>query len=1379
MIMNKFFAVCLMFALCFCVSAQTLNVTPVIMPEGNTFDDAVTISCEFPEGCAGGKYWMNGGEIQAKLYDSPFVIDYSCTLSVAGVNKEGHIITDVVSREICINRVTPPCPIVSPKEGVRKENFYVTSITWDHVTRSDLLLDDFKSNGSRYGEKVIWLTSESGDTLASNDYNGLWLDGLNRYKAYLYKDYQVYDPGHYVLHIASGVFKLDGEIYNQELQFGYEVVTDSDIPVFTPESGQYYAPLTVTIEYPTDGSAFYQFYKLNGSKAKSYNGPITLTESATIQAYGMDENFTSQTGIATATYTLVEAPQGKEVLETPVLSRTGNTVSITAQEGVTLKYWLNDNMNTAAFYTAPIEVTENGKISAVAYTETGLSETADLEINDFPEDRGDLGEQILISPAGLETIHVQAVSANGRWATGYVGSDTSSKGFIWDLTADAFQLQSTIFVNQLYDIANDGTAYGWRLTTTEVSEDMTDDDFLWGICKEGVWTRKPDALTVNGITPEGKLYGSYQHQPATYDFATQQYQLYDLPDGGISKGQITTVSKQTGYLGGYVELNGTRYAALWKGQHEVMMFTNCTETREVKMTAISDNGQWAIIGQDYRANLLTGEVEKLISTSARYHSEINPEVLTSIADDGTIFGTYDASLLSRENGAALVYTLDHRWRALSEWMIEEKGANFLQEYNVTSVRATSANHNLLLVHGRTKGTSADDSFTRGIALKINVPVTHLAPVSVKAQQMPGLATIKLTWAAPLIYADEVTAYRIVRNGEPLASVSASELVYYDKEIESGQTYTYTVSASYADGQESAASDEATISFKMQQYNPVRNLTTRQSGLNDLYLSWEAPLVNLPKLQYFNEESEWLAFGTLNYNAEFGIRIPASDLNSYEGQQIRTFQFLPTGMQNGYTLNLYRGTTGGHYEAEPFYSQNIDPATLNYGVVNVIELDEPQALPLGSDLYVGLLVETAGNDNMLGISYEGFQSGYTDLCRIVGVFDEMLPISQNSSQTTEIVLPLGISICDENTFVRNMVQNYSVTLDAEPAVATEGTGVRFDNLNEGVHTLSIEAVYRNQIASEPVVKQIDFAYNEEAYVAIDEIEIDVNDERKATLSWQAPLEDDCQLVHWGDFTPRPGLEVQEVFQGYMAAAIYPVTMTKMFAHDYAITELFYYPLTDDAHFDVMLTDMAGEMYAYLSPENVVPNQLNYVKLEEPIVVDPSVSYMVSVSVSDVRLGVSPLAYDSSDVWRNGYSNLFDYGVGLTNLSEIVQISEHPNWILGMVVRQIDAEQMPLVGYNVNIDGETQNNTLLTDCNFTTNVLAEGIHQASVQVVYTDTKSVEGTIHSFVVGQNTAIEQLQGRGTESVSACDLLGRRVISDKKGQPLFVVESGKLKVIF
>lgn len=1366
----RLFMMILMTAISLALGAQDIRTIPTIEPEGNTFDDNVTITCSFPEGCSGGKYWINGGELQATQYTEPFFIDYSCRISVAGVNAEGRIITDVVTRDININRVTPAYYTSVPKEGVRKESFYVTRIKWNNVATTDLHLNDFKEGGSRHNEPVVWVTNQMGMMVAMNDYNGLWMNGLNEYKAYIYKDYDIYYPGNYILHIAKGVFVLDGETYDEEVQLHYEVSDGMAAPDFSPEPGEYTGPLTVTIDYPTDGSAFYKFYKINGAKAKSYTEPLVITETSTIEAYGMDEDFASATETATATYTIIEEPHSTDSIAAPVMTRSGNTVSINATEGATIKVWTNDNMNTAYAYSTPVEVDGNCKISCVAYTAEAVSRTVDMVVNDFPVDRGDMGEQVLVTPSELETVHLHALSANGRWAVGFIGSDTSSKGFIWDLDADEMKFASTIFVNQLWDIADDGTAYGWRLMSTDIDEDMTDEDIMWGICKDGVWTAQPQDMKVNGITPDGKLYGSVNNIPATYDFTTGSYTRYDLYDGGPSTGCITAVSNAAGYMGGYISFNGKHHAVIWKDQHQTIEYRDYTDTHDASITAISPNGRWAIIGQDYRANTETGEVEEILSMSERFHNDFNPEVLQTIADDGTIFGTYDGSMMSQERGIALVYTPDCRWRSIYDWMVDIKGGNFVNGFALTSMRGVSADHNLLLMHGTPSSISADDSFTHGIALKIDTKVAHLAPVLVNAQQMHGLEVIKVSWSAPITNANDVTAYTVHRNGTAIATLTANETAYYDYDVKSGEDYTYTLTATYSDGIESDESYSTTVAYALQQYLPVRKLALRQGGLNDVYLTWEAPIVSLPKLQYFNENSEWFAFGTDMYDSEWGIRIPATDLNAYEGMQIRTFQFLPSGPQQSYTINLYRGNpaTGG-YEAEPFYTQDVDPSALNFGVVNVIELNEPQELPLGHDLYAALFIRTAGNVNMLGVSYEGFISGYTDLCRIDGVFDRMEPISQNSSVATEIVLPIGIGICTENTYNGNIVKNYEVTDNGQPAGSTTNVRMKIEGVSEGQHEFAVTAIYRNDVASEKVTAALEMVNNEAAYVAVEEVKINVNSDKTVSLSWAAPLDEDRNLLHWGDLEPMPGLEVIEGFVGFLAGSVYPVTMTQPFAEDYEITEVFYCPLDADATYEVSLTSDTGSEFARFEPQDVEINTINYLKLEEPVTIDQSINYQLNVQAYDIKVGAQPLAYDSSGKWHNGYSNLFDYGYGYMPLSELISISEHPNWLMGLVIRRKDAKPMPLIGYDILVDGNKANDATIEATAFQTKTLDNGLHTAAVNVIYTDSKTVEGTEKQFVVSPDTGIEQLDADSNHT-QIFDLEGRRVITDRMGRGLYII---------
>lgn len=1293
--------------------AQQLNVVPTLSAGTGVYDDEVSIVCTFPEGCVGGKYWINGGELQAKAYSEPIVIDYDCTLSVAGTDATGRIITDVVTNRYTINHVTPPSYSAVPKEGVRQTSFYVTRINWTHVGRVECNLDAFKQGGSRQGEHVVWLTGPDGSLISGGDTNNLWVDGLNSYKAYIYKHYTPEKKGEYVLHIAKNIFTVDGTLYDKEIELHYLVTDGAAAPVFSPEEGTYKGSVTVTIDYPTDGSAFYKFYKLNGAKAKQYTEPLTLTETTSIEAYGMDEDFTTQTPSTKTTYTIVPADPAPEVLATPTFSRTGNRLSIAGPADAKLKFWMDNRMSTAQFYTSPITLDHNGTVSVVAYNERGFSPTVSFAVDGFDVNRGDRGEQVFLTPEALETAHLCALSPNGRFAVGYIGSDTSSKGLLWDIEADEAQYASTIFINQLWGVTDDGTAYGWRARTTDIDESTKDEDLLWGTYKDGQWTEMSKSEVEKALS-------TFNIQPSA------------IPEG---------------------------YPAV---------------------SAASANGEWALLGQKYRFNAKSGEVEYLVSMGDRYVSASRPEVLTCITNDGTIFGTYDSSYLSPDNGVGLVRTNDGRWRDVGEWLRDTYGIDLAEAYNLTSVRDVTGDGKTLLLHATKRGISSDDSFTRGLVLRIDALVKHLAPVSVKAEQMSGRELVKVSWKAPLSSegtdaANTVQRYTLSRNGAELASVEAGNYVFYDESVKAGSRYTYTVQAHYADGTSSEASRESSVMCVLDDHLPVRNLDYRTVGLNGIGLSWDAPIVSLPKLQYFNEESEIFAFGTGALDAEFGIRIAASDLSTFAGQQIRTLQFLPTGPHKSYTLNLYRGGTGAaiDYAETPFYTQSIDPATLNFGTVNTIELTTPQELPTDADLYVGVFIESSGNDNMVGVSYEGFRSGYSDLCRIEGVHERMVAMSKNSQQTLEVVVPIGIGIASEGNYNASIISNYTVTLDSNEPAATKMTRHTVEKIAVGKHTISVAAVYRDGKASAPAVIDLDMKDNEAAYVGV-EPKVSINDDNSVTLFWDAPRDDDRSLIHWGDLTPSEGWPLASGLEGFMAVSIYPVNMTAEYAENYNITGIYFCPTAEDVDYEIALGNADGEILAYVAPKDLTLGEINDVRLPEPVAIDPTMTYQAVVNVPHVEQGVAAIAYDSSGKWTNGYSNVLNYGDGIMTLAEFVQIDEHPNWLMGLIVQQKEAEALPVDGYNVAIDGKKLNSDPVKETTFKSDALNDGEHKASVDVLYAAGKQIAGKAVSFTIGLD-GITNVTKDAADGDNAYDIQGRRVINDRQGRGLYIIGTKKV----
>lgn len=1354
------------------IKAQEINILPTMTPVGGSYDDNVTVTCTFPEGCAGGKYWFNGGQISARYYTGPITMEQSTRLSVAGVNAHGQIITDVVTYDYDINKVTPVFITASPEENSSRESFYVTKIFWNNAQTTELDLSAFKEGGSRHGEDLVWLVYEPAERPIAHETStgSLWVDGTNSYKAYLYKNYRPEPEGPYTLHIAGGVFIIDGKRYEDEIVLKYYVGSNEMTqPEFSPASGTYKEKVQVSINYPQN--AFYQFYQIEGQDRKTYNGPFTITESCKVKAWGRSEDFSEETDVTTAEYTILPGDTPIDVLPQPMFSRSGNTITITETEpGAVVKYWFDNHMQTARLYNGPFTVDKNCVISAVAYREHGISPTVDYTVSHFPKEETDFGTLVLRTPEEWESVYLTGMSPNGRFVSGYTDAGGTPMGFVWDITSGKSEYLSTQYFSRTNGVSNDGTICGWREDIDPVTgESISDSDetLYYGYFRIGEWTRQPSGMTVKGITGENVLYGTFNGYPATYDISTKEVTTYS---GG--KGCLNCVSADGNTFAGMLSVNGKLSPAYWVGNTDPVVIN--TE-RECGVTSISGNGQWMLLDNaawgsycdiaGYRYDATNAKLETLTSMGAKYPSRY--EWMYTITDDGTLYGVYDASLMSHEAGRGLVYTTDGVWRNIAD-VLTEKGY-VPEDIAILSCKFVSPDQKTFVMTVFPSDMSADDGYHYALAVKLDAVINHAAPTSVKAAQMFGIKTVKVTWEVPITGAENISSYKVFRNGELFMTVGAESLECYDEIVVDMTEYTYAVSAVYSDGIESEQSFPYTITVNVGGHEPARGLAIRQSGINDVNLSWQSPIISLPKLQYFNEESEFAAFGTAGYDSEWAIRLKASDVKVYEGMEIRTFQFLPTGPQSGYEIRLYTGTTNTrNYNTTPFYTQTIDPATLKYGTVNTIQINTPQALPNDEDLLVALYIKQKGNDNMLGISHEGFRAGFTDLCRVIGVHDQFVSIAEESSVSTEIVVPIGIGLATEQSLRAAMVSNYEISDNGEVIGTTDAIKYRMENVADGNHTFTIRTQYQDGEFSEPVSVTVDIKKNEAAFVPVSDLNVETA-ENKATFSWKAPLNDDKTNIHWGDMTPTPGL-MNMGYPVFSVAAVYPVTMTNTYADEYEITHLFYYP-TAYATFRLFLDDNIETVYYdnYHSPE---VDQLNIIPLEEPITIDQSTNYRFVIDVEDCLAGETPLAFDSSNKCQDGYSNLVSAGNGWMTLSEVMQIGQNPNWLMGMVIRQKNAKEMPLQGYKVVVDGKTMNDKLLTDCSFIAETLTEGNHKATVDVVYDETRTVKSEPVMFQISAN-GIMNVNSDETEGVKF-DIQGRRIISDKNGKGLFIMNNKK-----
>lgn len=107
-------------------------------------------------------------------------------------------------------------------------------------------------------------------------------------------------------------------IYNQTIQLNF-VGTDYEAPadfvatpVITPNGGQFTNQVEVSMTCATEGAEI--IYTINNGDEITYNGPFTLTESATVKAYAQTDDAESE--MATAEFTIVKVEEATYTLVT-------------------------------------------------------------------------------------------------------------------------------------------------------------------------------------------------------------------------------------------------------------------------------------------------------------------------------------------------------------------------------------------------------------------------------------------------------------------------------------------------------------------------------------------------------------------------------------------------------------------------------------------------------------------------------------------------------------------------------------------------------------------------------------------------------------------------------------------------------------------------------------------------------------------------------------------------------------------------------------------------------------------------------------------------------------------------------------------------------
>ncbi len=916
--------------------------------------------------------------------------------------------------------------------------------------------------------------------------------------------------------------------------------------------------------------------------------------------------------------------------------------------------------------------------------------------------------QILVGPDVLVEYQVVNISANGRWACGNV-NDGEGRGFIWDIVNDEIiQVAPLGQSAPVLDVSNDGTLVG-LFTTTEATENGASME-VGGYYKNGKWHYLPNCGIPNGISDNGKYItgvavvdDSYHYHSAIW---TLDGEMTLLGENHVSGGY--DVNNEGTMVCGYAyhpEKNN-RTPVLMKPDSMLLDYTNIGPFSVAR--AFSPDGN-IVLADKVIYNIKENKTTR-IDLGNVYAYEFY-----RATNAGNAVGHYSTGMYDHMHAA---YIRDGKIVDLQKYLedlgVDLTGWTLLQCTGITEDERTFA------VNAYDK-----NNIPHPLIIRLDANLKNPAPTSVKATHLEGTDVCRLTWKAPLANVEGVKGYNLWRNGEKIANVAATEYCYYDRKVANGN-YEYALTAVYADS-ESEKSESATVSVADFTARAPRQLNAVQTGVRDVRLFWNAPLVNRPALKYGLSNGNVASFGGGTYNFEQAVRFEAADLAVYGTKQITDVTFYPMTKQNRWTVNFYSAK-----DTTLFASRVLDDSHFVYGVENTIQLSEPVAIPEGEDIYVGILVDVTnyGGYSILGAIFNTCRAGYTDLLRRQGE-ETFMSLYENAMSDPDgayeypITFPIGVCFGDASQ-LGDKVNSYKVFVDNTEVGSTDLLRYRHNDLADGEHTFSVAAVYSNGIVTEPINVSLTIAENLAAYKKISNIALSSTDGKTLCASWETPLNDDETNIGYSSETNSGGLAPSED-SGYSALYAASYDKDKLGLYDgYQITHVRFFP-TADAEFAIVIRE-DGKQIVWKELERGVDytkGMWNTIKLDEPITVKSSSEYLLILDCYDVTPGSAPIGMDNLTPFQ-GESDLFsdDMGETFTSVSAMDNATREGNWMIGLVIRSTDSKPLPVEGYNVYVDRTLINESPLTETSITHEIGA-GTHQIRVDVMYKGLdKSVQG-------------------------------------------------------
>jgi uncharacterized membrane protein len=375
----------------------------------------------------------------------------------------------------------------------------------------------------------------------------------------------------------------------------------------------------------------------------------------------------------------------------------------------------------------------------------------------------------VIEDSGNRGVYPHSISSDGQYVVGQVGLGTSTSGhhtFIWS-PADGLTEWDQNSANREgvgstgFAISNTGRVAGVASDITRLGN--TYNDYQLPIITAAfrdydstAWTFLPMINTmplhygfgskVYGISNNGNIIvggqtpgGQAQYYSAGYwDVSNPDAVVYHplISHGTVNNNNNSLASAVSGdgrIIGGQEKSNGREYTVIWINGEK----RRTKDASSNPITAISNNGEYAIVQNNLRAALYTVSTDTL--TTIDFGSEYSTPL--SVSDNGIVVGHWGSStMLAGEGRKAFIYS-----RATGIVSLE----SFLRSHDIAIPLES------LLV---ASGISADGRIITGfgtlndkiVGFYVEIPEIFggLLPVQNVSANAPGYGTVELSWDAP-------------------------------------------------------------------------------------------------------------------------------------------------------------------------------------------------------------------------------------------------------------------------------------------------------------------------------------------------------------------------------------------------------------------------------------------------------------------------------------------------------------------------------------------------------------------------------------------------------------------------------------------------------